>query len=134
VTPATIFRANLAGAMTGPWLSQFLWLPVPYGALPMAQKYTMAPREEYMTTYDAWLAVQNGQPNPAVPTGPARPPTVAYMTAGRDLATFLDYDFPYQAYLNAALILFDLGMPPDAATPTCTPRPRSARSLSGSTI
>jgi hypothetical protein len=117
VTPATIFRAGLAGDSIGPWLSQFLWLPVPYGALPMDQKYTVAPQIEYLTTYDAWLNVQNGHSNPASSSGPTAPPRLGYLTAGRDLATYLDNDFPYQAYLNAALILFNLGMPPDAGNP-----------------
>ena len=55
VTPATIFRLGLAGEMSGPYVSQFQWLPVPYGVLAMDQRYPIAPPAEFMTTYDAWL-------------------------------------------------------------------------------
>jgi hypothetical protein len=118
VTPATIFRAGLAGEMTGPYVSQFLWLPIAYGVMTVPQLYPIAPSKEYLTTYDTWLTVQNGgytAPKPG--KAPAKPAPTHYMIAGRDLATFLHADFTYQAYLNAALILNKMTAAPDAANP-----------------
>jgi hypothetical protein len=118
VTPNTIFRLGLAGEMIGPYVSQFQWLPVPYGALPMEQRYPIAPPAEYMTTYADWLAVQNGLPTPTKPkTAAATPPSLRYVTTGRDVAMYLINDFTYQAYLNALLILGGLGVPVDPGNP-----------------
>jgi len=64
-----------------------------------------------MTTYNAWLAVQQGRyspPKPGAATPPPPPPT-RYLVTGRDLASYLHADFSYQAYTNAGLILNKLG-------------------------
>jgi hypothetical protein len=117
VTPATIFRGGLAGEISGPYLSQFLWLPVPYGPLTMTQQYPVAPARSFMTTYANWLTVQQGGYTPPKAVTPARPAPTRYMIAGRDLATHLKSDFTYQAYLNAALILTKLLAPVSATNP-----------------
>jgi hypothetical protein len=109
-TPGTVFQAGLAGEQIGPYISQFLWQPVPYGAMTMPQLYPIAPKQEYLTTFDAWLAVQQGQFSQPKPTTPSRPPALRYIVTGRDLATYLHADFTYQAYLNTALILNKLGL------------------------
>jgi hypothetical protein len=69
---ATLFRSSdprLAGVSTGPYISQFLLQPYPLGSTPTEQRYrtTMA-GSDHLTSYEAWLAVQNGQP----PTTKAR--------------------------------------------------------------
>ncbi len=118
VTPATLLRGGLTGEMTGPYISQFLWMPVAYGALTMPQLYPIAPPKEFLTAYDEWLTVQNGGYTPPKPSKtPAKPAPTRHMIAGRDLATFLHADFNYQAYLNAALILNKMLAPVDAAQP-----------------
>ena len=109
VTVGTAFRIGLAGEANGPYLSQFLWQPVPYGAMTIAQRYNVARPKDFMTTWDAFLTVQRGRYAPALPVPGAPPPPTRYMVAGRDLATFLHADFIYQAYLNAGLILVKLG-------------------------
>jgi len=43
VTRATIFRGGLPGDLTGPYLSQFFWLTVPYGPMKIMQQYPIAP-------------------------------------------------------------------------------------------
>jgi hypothetical protein len=121
VTPATIFRTGLPGDRTGPYLAQFLWLPVPYGPLPLVQRYPVAPRRDYLATYAAWLTVQQGHFSPAKPAAAASPPT-RYLSTGRDLASYLHTDFTYQACVNACLILNQLvvdtrGAPLDAGNP-----------------
>jgi hypothetical protein len=118
VTSATIFRAGMPGDLTGPFLSQFLWLPVAYGALKMVQQYPIVPSTDHLTTYADWLTVQRGgyqAPKPSV--SPAKAVPVRYMSAGRDLAAYLHVDFNYQAFLNAALILNKMAAPLDAGHP-----------------
>jgi len=118
VTPNTIFRLGLAGEISGPYVSQFQWLPVPYGTFSMDQRYPIAPPAEFMTTYDAWLAVQNGIITPPPPSkGPVIPAPSRYIVTGRDLAMYLIGDFPYQGYLNAMLILASMGAPWDKGNP-----------------
>ena len=113
VTPATLFRGPTSGDLAGPYLSQFLLLPVPYGALTMLQRYPAAPSTDFLTGYPAWLANQQGRaPLPPAATGTAQLP-LRYISTGRDLATYVHSDFTYQAYLNAALILAKLGAPLD---------------------
>jgi hypothetical protein len=110
VTPATVFTMGLAGETTGPFVSQFLTLPIPYGVQTIPQLYPVAPNKDFMTTLDEWLVVQNGQyVPPKPPSTPATPPAKRYMFTGRDFHTFLHGDFLQQAYLNAALILQKLG-------------------------
>lgn len=61
VTPQTLFRGNTPGDLTGPYLSQFLWQDIPYGAMPMVQRYRVPVAEDdYMTPYTDWLNIQNG--------------------------------------------------------------------------
>ncbi len=118
VTSGSIFRLGLAGEMSGPYVSQFQWLPVPYGAFSMDQRYPVSPPAEFMTTYDAWLTVQNGivtAPPPA--KAPIKPVPSRYIVTGRDMAIWLIDDFSYQGYLNAMLILNAMGAPVDKGNP-----------------
>jgi len=76
----TLFRATdpgLPGVSTGPYLSQFLLQPYVFGSTPISQRYrtTMA-GSDHLTSYPAWLAVQNGPPTP----------TPRFIRNGRDLA------------------------------------------------
>ncbi len=118
VTAATIFRVGLPGELAGPCISQFFWLPIPYGAMTVPQRYSVAPAHEYLTTFADWLTVQNGQYRPPAPGGtPAASPPTRYLSTGRDLTTFLHTDFSYQAYLNAGLTLYQLAAPLNAGNP-----------------
>src|SRR5271169_3586109 len=59
-----------------------------------------------MTTLSEWSQIQAGMP----PWREASYESVRrYIRNGRDLAEYVHYDFPYQAYLNAALILINGG-------------------------
>jgi hypothetical protein len=122
-TATTAFQMGLPGESTGPYLSQFLWQPIAYGVMTVPQLYPVAPSTSFMTSFDSWLMVQNGQyAPPKPPTAPPPPPATRYMAVGRDLATFLHGDFSYQAYLNAALILQKLAVPPDDGNPYKKPK------------
>ncbi len=109
VTPTTLFRGPTPGDVVGPYLSQFLWLDVQHGSMTLTQRNRVpVPNEDYLRTYLEWLNVQRGFP-------PARvtrlDPTPRYLLTGRDLAEYVHRDYPYQAFLNACLILLSLGTP-----------------------
>jgi hypothetical protein len=104
----TLFRATdpqLAGVTTGPYISQFLLQPYSLGSTPIEQRYrTTAAGSDHLTSYPAWLAVQNGRP---AGTEARFDPTPRYIRNGRDLGEWSHRDFSYQGPLIAALILLD---------------------------
>jgi hypothetical protein len=103
--PGAIFRGTWKGNLSGPYISQFLLKPIPYGAGRIEQKYNVPiPKSDFMTTFSEWSQIQLGfQPWLAASyeTAPR------YIRTGRDLAEYVHYDFAYQAYLGAALILIN---------------------------
>jgi hypothetical protein len=102
----TLFRSadpGLPGVATGPYVSQFLLAPYAFGSTPTEQRYrTTLAGSDHLTSYPAWLAVQNGQPT----TASARyDPTPRFIRNGRDLGEWSHRDFSYQGPLVACLIL-----------------------------
>lgn len=115
ITAQTLFRGITAGDLNGPYISQFLWQDVPYGATRIVQRIrTVVPGIDYMTGLSHWLAVQNGAHAVAAnrPEGTQR-----YIRNGRDLGRYVQLDFTYQAFLNACLILLGTSAQVDAANP-----------------
>jgi membrane-associated phospholipid phosphatase len=115
VTPAILFRGLTPGDVTGPYLSQFLWLDVPQGVMTLTQRGRVpVASDDYITTYPEWLSIQRGFP-------PARvnviDPTPRYLRNGRDLAEYVHRDFTYQAFLHACLILLTMRAPLKADNP-----------------
>jgi membrane-associated phospholipid phosphatase len=126
VTPQTLFRDALPGTTVGPYLSQFLWMPVPFGANYVEQRMrTLAPGIDYLTNYTQWLSVQRGEP-------PAETlqydPVRRYIRNGRDLSQWVHVDVLFQAYFHALLIMLagadpgdfnsnGMGVPFDAGNP-----------------
>ena len=114
LTSATIFRGDTPGDRIGPYLSQFLWLDIPYGLKTLEQRYTVPTRgQSFLTTYGDWLNCQRG----------ARPRASLYFDAtprficsARELVEFVHRDFSFQSYMNAALIMLELGK--EALAPT----------------
>ena len=112
--PSTIFRAPFAGCLDGPFISQFFWQPVPTVSTWIPQQYRVPlPGNDFMTEIAEWLVIQSGLP-------PYRQyvfdSTPRYVSTGRGLAEWVHYDFLYQAYHNAALIL--LNQSPDLVLDT----------------
>jgi hypothetical protein len=106
VTPGTIFRGGLPGEATGPLISQFLWKNIPFGAATITQRYrTTAENDNHATSFAHWLNLQNG----GAPLTTAAADGPYYIASGRDLAEYVHYDFSYQAFLSAALILLSYG-------------------------
>jgi hypothetical protein len=107
VTPQTLFRDLLPGCNTGPYLSQFLLLPAPFGAeYVQRQIRTFLPGTDHLTDFGNWLNAQNGSPAGAVQFDPQR----RFVRNGRDLSAWVHKDVLFQAYFDACLILIT---PPD---------------------
>jgi hypothetical protein len=114
VTPGTVFRGNTPGDLAGPYLSQFLWLDIPMGALRIPQRMdTVPPGSDHMTSWADWLAIQNG----AEPVPYPLDPTPRHLRSLRDLAEWVHIDALYQAYHQACLILLGMGAPAGPGNP-----------------
>ena len=133
-----VFRGITKGDDVGPYVSQFLLVGnvglgsahanadgfVQYGSLRVDQRVRLVtPYRDYMTTWEAWLDVQNGADlrgresyEPFAATKEPLPP-FRFITTPRDLATYVHYDALYEAYLNACLILLSMGAPFDPGIP-----------------
>jgi hypothetical protein len=103
VTPDTLFRAPIPGALNGPYFSQFWWLPAPFGAERMDRRaFVGLPNMDYLTTFAEWLPIQNGQ-YPLV--SGLLDPVQRYMYSGRSIAGWVHIDIVFQAYFEACLIM-----------------------------
>jgi hypothetical protein len=102
VTAGTLFRDPLPGTDNGPYISQFMWKPTPYGAEYIDRRMlTYLPGSDHVTSYSDWIDTQNGFGNFFVHHDPER----RYIRNGRDLAEWVHNDVLFQAYFNACLIL-----------------------------
>ncbi|MBC8123847.1 MAG: vanadium-dependent haloperoxidase [Gemmatimonadaceae bacterium] len=116
LTIETLFRGNTSGERIGPYVSQFLFKDVPYGARPTNQRCRVtAAGVDFMTDYAEWLQIQRGF---APTTSAAFEPDLYYLYNGRALGEYVHRDFLYQAGLDAGLILLSYGPAAlDAANP-----------------
>jgi hypothetical protein len=115
VTPDLLFRGLSEGDRVGPYTSQFLLLPCPFGATFIEQR-TLQPVAgvDFMTDFASFLSSQNG--------AGGLPPitfenTLRYVRNGRGLGDWVHLDFSYQAYLQALLVLGSIGAPFDPGIP-----------------
>lgn len=126
-----IFRGITPGDEIGPYISQFLLVGtsglgkihddkdgmIQYGSIQINQRVRVAePYKDYMTTWEAWVDVQNGA-NVGGLESYSDCPAYRFITTPRDLATYVHYDALYQAYLNACFILLGLGIDFDPGIP-----------------
>lgn len=107
VTTETLFRGNAPGALEGPYVSQFLLKDIPFGAKTIKQNYIVPVEKiDYMTLYNEWLNIQNGQqPSSTLELDPIP----RYISNGRDLGEYVHKDSSIQAALTACLILQGFG-------------------------
>lgn len=112
VTPSNIFRGQSKAAdgsiseLAGPYISQFLYHPIPYGAHIIDQKYSVTlPNSDHMVSVDDYVDVQNG----TVPGSELFDPTKRYIFNNRALGSYVHVDAVFQSCLNAALILMGWG-------------------------
>lgn len=127
VTPGTLFRDRLPGALNGPYVSQFLIQPTNFGAQRIdMQIATVAAGVDFMTTFPSWLDVQNG----CQPTDSLTPGGLVFCRNGRDLGQYVHIDALHQAYFCACLNLLGGGYPWNVGNPYGqTPEPGSGLPL-----
>lgn len=114
LTAANVFRGPTPGDLIGPYISQFLFKDIPFGPGRITQRYTMpVARNDFMTTWEEYLAIQNGR---APTRSDSLDATPRYIYTGRALANWVHTDFSYQGFLNAALICLSFGR--NALSPT----------------
>lgn len=125
VTPQTLFRGNALlpdrndpygrwvtppGVLDGPVVSQFLLRDAPYSAQFIPARVRSYAPLDFLTEYDEWLRVQNGQ-------APARPvqyePSARFIATGRDIGAYAHLS-PASSWAAALL----LGTPAFAANPS----------------
>jgi membrane-associated phospholipid phosphatase len=125
VEAGTLFRGLTPGDTTGPYLSQFLVQPIPFGSQTLVQTYRTAQAgDDHLTAYAPWLDIQNGIP---ASTATSVDPVPRYLRTGRDLAEFVHgcqsgcpqtpeeglsasaFDGGFLAGVTAALILLGFG-------------------------
>ena len=117
ITPDTLFNRTPNvdrrfptpdSRLPGPVVSQFLMRAVPMGAQLLSPRVpAQTTGESFLSTWDEWLASQNGRL-------PSRDTTYMgrrYICCGRDLATWTRTDYPGQAGVQAALLLEALRAP-----------------------
>jgi hypothetical protein len=104
VVPGNLFRGLTYGDQVGPYLSQFLMLPVPFGAQGYDQRM-LTPKKglDFGQTWRDYIAIQNGD-NLSFQTTDFEDAPV-YIRNGRDLGQWVHIDVLFQAYFNAMLIL-----------------------------
>jgi len=116
VTPQTLFRGTLPGDTIGPLVSQFLYLPIPYGPHPnyegqyqehiVPEANSPSVLNDFGTTFAEWLSLQRGE-SPADSITYTMDKT--FIRNARDLGDYVHQDYPMQTYINAALILLNFG-------------------------
>jgi hypothetical protein len=105
VTQQTLFRDTYPGCTDGPYISQFLLQPCNFGAMRVDTRIAEVFAQDFMTTFQSWLNVQNGVDTPPTPTTGS----VRYCTNGRDLSHYVNIDQLFEAYFVACLNLLSFG-------------------------
>ncbi len=127
VDPALLFRGNNVGSTVGPYVSQFLYQPVgiPVGAFPAAvgvknlplgvftmdQQRPIAGPRNFGITMEDFVAIQNGQVPQPYESSDYNATDKRYIITGRNLASLVHFDYPYEAYYNAIRTMAFFGFP-----------------------
>jgi len=117
VTPQTFLRGNTPGDLVGPYISQFLYLTIPYGSteIPPEQRVPLqGPVNDFNTTFADWFTTIDGGDTGNIITYDDEK---HFLRTPRDLTEYVHQDTPGQEILNAALILNFFGE--EALNPTC---------------
>lgn len=112
VTPQTLFRGIGVGETVGPYISQFLLQPIPFGAITVEQKYKIPTAKldnNYLTKYQNWLLVQRGGKLSGDAAAKEYETEGRYIYSGRAMAEYVLKDYVYQAYLGATRIIRGYG-------------------------
>ena len=112
--PNSLFRGETSGELIGPYISQFLWQPIPFGATSIDQRERYPMRgQDFLIEFQEWLANQQGmKPKRKLVLDTGR----RYIHNYRDLAEYVRRIFSIQPYLNAAILALSFGE--DSLSPT----------------
>lgn len=112
VTPQTFLRGCTPGDIVGPYISQFLYQPIPYGNTFIEPTALILPEpstdNDFLTELPDWCVVINGGLTGKEIT-PA--PGTSFIKTPRDLAEYVHVDSPGQAALSALLLLISYNDP-----------------------
>jgi hypothetical protein len=128
VTPQTLFRGFTPGDLKGPYISQFLYQTLEFGAAELVQRFqTLLPLSkdgtDWMIDLPSWLDCQNGVGEFAAAwkTPSAAPnlldPVRRYIRCGRDISQYVHVDVLFEAYFNACLYLIHTNAPFNPSNP-----------------
>lgn len=124
VDASVVFRGNFYGSLVGPYISQFAWLPIKTVGAPnfnptiftkSVQSYPIASDREFGVSFNDFVTIENGEipkPYTALDFNGTR-----YIVTGRDVASLVHFDTPYEEYYNAVTILASNGFPFSANLP-----------------
>ncbi|MGD0567152.1 MAG: vanadium-dependent haloperoxidase [Candidatus Sulfotelmatobacter sp.] len=135
VTARTLFRGFTSGDLVGPYMSQFLLMPIGFGmgnlainnssGQPAQQYNKFVTGLDYMTDSASWLAVQNGQAS--VPSQSRSiffafgtnqfQPNPGYLYTARDVTGLIHVDELFQHYFWGAAELLGEGFPLNPGCP-----------------
>lgn len=109
VTPGTFLRGNTPGDLIGPYISQFLYQPIPFGTATIPNEFKVpmsGTLNDFLTDFTDWFTVETGgitgkTTTFAIPTSVLRTP--------RDLAEYVHVDSPGQSAFGALLLLMSYG-------------------------
>ncbi len=133
VDASVLFRGNSSGCLIGPYISQFMLLPLltafPTPSLIGAQNLAQAPfvklvqqwpiasGREFGVSFADFIVIQNGQvPNQYVSTD-YDPTNKRFFIDGRDMGSFVHSDVNCENMYYAAYILISYGFPFSTALP-----------------
>lgn len=118
ITSQALFRGTSPGCATGPYISQFLYLPVSMGVNVVDMRLLPAAAgEDFMITMTEYLRQQNAQAPAGTLTYGTTPVFIRNL---RDLATWVHSDVLFQAYFQAMLCLLNLSAPLKPSIPYVT--------------
>jgi hypothetical protein len=135
VDSSVLFRGVNAGSLVGFYGSQFLYIPLlglPASTFPAAlglanlnktpfvqfdQMRPIASEKNFGIAFDDFIAIQNNTIPQPYETNDFDQTKKRFIIDGRDISTFVHFDFPYEASYNALNILFAHGFPLSPSNP-----------------
>lgn len=143
VTAQNLFRGFTDSDLKGPYISQFLYQALEFGAAEIVQRFqTLLPLSkggaDWMIDFQSWLDCQNGVGPLAAAwkTPSAAPnridPVRRHIRCGRDISQYVHIDVLFEAYFNACLFLIDNGAPLNPGNPYLTSKTQSGFGTFGS--
>ncbi len=134
VDASVLFRGNSSGNLIGPYVSQYLWIPLktipktifgpalnvnslqtnspfdPQGVFTqMLQLRPIAQDREFGIKFLDFVAIQNGAIPEPYQSSDYDQVLKRYIVTGRDMASYVHCDTPYEEYYNALNVLFSAG-------------------------